>query len=170
MIGNPEYQIDQTNHPIYQKIGDKVWNRVRFAKRKGDGVTEEFHFILDKTVNDLLQKFALLYDASMDSPRAFQIISARHIEGGVDKAVEFIIKNFKEKENLDDLTRKYVEAYSPAVVKDQQYQDQYGNAFITAIKSITITCSTFIEDSVQKKLTPKKTVTWKEEQEIVRIP
>lgn len=164
-----DYQIDKGTHPIYQVISPKAWDRARFAKKNnhGDGVREEFYQILDQTIDDLLQKLALLYDAAMESPRAFQIISEKHIEKGSDRASEFIIENCKKKENLDNLTRKYVEAYSHAIIDDKKYKEEYGIRFSSAIWSITTAGTMFIENSVKRKLTPKKSVAWREKPELI---
>jgi hypothetical protein len=168
MLGS-DYQINKDTHPIYQVIAPQAWDRARFAKKNnhGDRVREEFHQILDQTIDDLLQKLALLYDAAMESPRAFQIISAKHIEKGLDGASEFIVENSKKKENLDYLTCKYTEAYSFVVIGRKKYQEQYGFGFSSVILSITTKGATFIENSVKKKLTPKKSVTWEEKPELI---
>jgi hypothetical protein len=190
MARDSHFEIDKTTHPIYQVIGPVAQNRIKSAKRRNEwGVPEEFHPILDQAVEDVLQKLTVLYDVAINQPRAFQILRAKHVGQGPEKAREFLIKTHEQKRDRDDLTRKYVDIFEHHVINGQQNDERYGIPFTSAISSIVTDGYVFTKESVERKLTmqsqglksalknPKaessitNSVTWKEDlEEAKKIP
>jgi len=133
------------DHPIFQENNVKTQGYLKIAR--DDGFSPEMYQFLLSEIDKTLEKWALLYDIAMQSPRAFKIIREKY------KTHELFAELEKSVENCcqGDLKCRYVEAEKIIKYGPKTYEMQGGD-FEATISLISARAAIFIEKSVDKKL------------------
>ena len=141
--------------PILVPFAEKREKELNYSKRK---LGESFHNLINQSFEDVINKAVDLFVLASQSPRGFKLIRERR-ESNPERFREEMTERY---ESLDDLQKSYVDL--DQMMLDEFWERKYGTA-VVAIPMIAAGAMIFIDQQIDKQLSPKKSVTWRDQTE-----
>ncbi len=118
----------------------------------------EFCDIINQSFEDVINKAVDLFVLASQFPRVFKLIRERR-ESNPERFREEMTERYK---SLDDLQKSYVDL--DKMMLDEFWEKKYGTA-VVAIPMIAAGAMIFIDQQIDKQLSPRKSVTWRDQTE-----